>query len=339
MIEFTEATITNLIFHRIGTTHSSLSTSEYPVSGEEEEILKNIFLKSFTGCTNTWEFKHEIDLELNPLFKISRAILQGQEFAERSRDIHQHLKTVSRHPNIKDGDLFVVRYDDVKYNNQYYEALGVYKIETKEHFIETSFPGVDDQPLRFRKGIGSRKLDKACLILFTEEPYTLLIIDNVSRDTDYWNNEFLAAGPKNDHVNNTNQLLTLAREFITGQFPQEYNATKADQIDFLNRSVDYFKSRESFEKEEFEREVFQDQEVIRSFRNFDEGYRRENEVEVADSFEISAQAVKKQARIFKSVIKLDKNFHIYIHGNRQLIEQGVDADGRKYYKIYFEEEN
>jgi hypothetical protein len=59
---------------------------------------------------------------------------------------------------------------------------------------------------------------------------------------------------------------------------------------------------------------------------------------VADSFEISTQAVKKQARIFKSVLKLDKNFHIYIHGNRDMIEQGVEKDGRKYYKIYFENE-
>jgi len=49
--------------------------------------------------------------------------------------------------------------------------------------------------------------------------------------------------------------------------------------------------------------------------------------------------VKKQARIFKTVLKLDKNFRIYIHGNRELIEQGVEKDGRKYYKIYFEQES
>ena len=55
-----------------------------------------------------------------------------------------------------------------------------------------------------------------------------------------------------------------------------------------------------------------------------------------DNFEISAQAVKQQARAFKSVLKLDKNFHIYIHGNREMIEQGIDENGRKYYKIYYE---
>jgi len=48
--------------------------------------------------------------------------------------------------------------------------------------------------------------------------------------------------------------------------------------------------------------------------------------------------VKQQIRVFKSVLKLDKNFHIYIHGNREWIKRGTDPDGRKYYKIYFENE-
>ena len=59
-----------------------------------------------------------------------------------------------------------------------------------------------------------------------------------------------------------------------------------------------------------------------------------------DNFEISVHAVKQQAKVFKSVLKLDKNFHIYIHGNRQLIEKGFDeATGRNYYKLYFDNES
>ncbi|MDD4067910.1 MAG: nucleoid-associated protein, partial [Bacteroidales bacterium] len=54
-------------------------------------------------------------------------------------------------------------------------------------------------------------------------------------------------------------------------------------------------------------------------------------------FNISDSAVKKQARVFKSVIKLDKNFHIYVHGDRKLIEQGQDEKG-KFYKVYYNEE-
>ena len=119
---------------------------------------------------------------------------------------------------------------------------------------------------------------------------------------------------------------------------EDFEVSKTDKIDFLNRSVDYFKKNETFDKQEFEEQVFGDSNVIESFRKFDQIYRQENEVELSDSFEISAQAVKKQARVFKNVLKLDKNFHIYIHGNREMIEQGIDENGRKYYKIYYEEE-
>jgi len=59
-----------------------------------------------------------------------------------------------------------------------------------------------------------------------------------------------------------------------------------------------------------------------------------------DEFSISTNAVKKQSRVFKSVLKLDKNFHVYIHGNKDLIEKGFDSGmGMHYYKIYFEEEH
>ncbi len=342
MVEIDEAIVTNLVIHRIGieSNMSFLSKSEYKIKTEEEEdTLLKIFLKPFTSNVTTYEFKHDIDINLNPLFNLARDIKEEQSFFLKSIDIHQHLKSVSKHPNIKDGDLFILKYDNLKFDNNYYAAIGIYKVENKERFIETSPPDENNQiAMDFKQGVGARKLDKACLILFSEEPYTVFIVDNASRDTDYWLNEFVNVKLRNDYVNSTSQFMSLTKSFITEQIPTEYEVNKADQIDFLNRSVDYFKSHDTFEKEEFEKEVFQEDTVIESFRNFDESYSQENKIEVDSSFEISPQAVKKQSRIFKSVLKLDKNFHIYIHGNKELIEQGVDTDGRKYYKIFYEEE-
>ena len=49
--------------------------------------------------------------------------------------------------------------------------------------------------------------------------------------------------------------------------------------------------------------------------------------------------MKKEFKVFKSVIKLDKNFHLYVHGRRDLIERGFDDDkGKKYYKVFFDNE-
>lgn len=38
----------------------------------------------------------------------------------------------------------------------------------------------------------------------------------------------------------------------------------------------------------------------------------------------------------KEVVKLDKNFHIYIHGDRSKIQEGMDDKG-KYVKLYYKE--
>jgi len=342
MIEFNEADISSLIFHRISNENDNcyLSMDEYTFSGlEEVDIFKKIFLKPFVNHATTYEFKHEIDLELNPLFKLSKAIFEKSDFIARSHDVHQHLKSVSRHPNIKDGDLFIVHYKDIHLNAQPYNALGIYKIENKESFIETTTNKTGAIGLHFKQGIGARKLDKACLVLFTNEPYTILTIDNGSTEADYWQNEFIKVDLKKDDINSTNQFLTLTKSFLTEQLPADFNVSKADQIDLLNRSVDYFKTHEHFDKNEFEQEVFHHENIIKSFRDFDGKYSQTNELELSDGFAISPQAVKKQARVFKTVLKLDRNFHIYIHGDRELIEQGVDEKGRKFYKLYFEEES
>lgn len=342
MIQIEEAIIRKLIYHRINLegNKSTLNDTVFEYQNDDEaEIFKKIFLKPFLSIASTYEFKHEINLELNPLFKLSQSILEDKNFVSQSKHICQHLKSVSKHPNIKEGDLFILKFDDIQLDGTFYEALGIYKIENKESFIETSAYGKGEAGLNFKKGIGTKRLDKACLIVFTKEPYTILIIDNAAIETDYWQNEFIKLSLKNDNVNSTNQFLSLAKTFVTQQFPSDFEATKADQIDLLNRSVEYFKTHESFDKKEFEKEVFKDAGIIKSFRNFDENYRQENEIELTDNFDISPTAVKKQARVFKSVLKLDKNFHIYIHGNRELIEQGIEKDGRRFYKIYFTEES
>lgn len=145
--------------------------------------------------------------------------------------------------------------------------------------------------------------------------------------------------PVNDEYHQTKEFLNIAKNFVTKELSDNLDVSKTDKIDLLNRSVEYFKKRETFDKNEFEQEVFQNNDLIDSFRRFDETFRKDNEIDLSDNFEISSQAVKKQARVFKSVLKLDKNFDIYIHGNRDLIERGVEKDGRKYYKIYYQEEN
>jgi hypothetical protein len=126
---------------------------------------------------------------------------------------------------------------------------------------------------------------------------------------------------------------------VTQKLDDEFEMSKADKIDLLNRSMKYFKEKDTFNMDEFTGEVIGNPKAIESFKTFKSQYEQEFDSPIAETFEISDNAVKKQARVYKSVLKLDKNFHIYIHGDRELIEQGVENDGRKYYKIYFDQES
>ena len=111
----------------------------------------------------------------------------------------------------------------------------------------------------------------------------------------------------------------------------------ADQAELLNETMKYFQEQESFSMDDFSEKVIRQPEVVESFTRFRQEYEQDRDIRIEDEFGISDSAVKKQARSYKSVIKLDRNFHIYVHGNRSLLEQGEDEKG-KFYKVYYEEE-
>jgi len=341
MIEIKEAVITNITVHRIGiqTDSSFINDKEVMFNFEEDEdVITKTFLKPFTSCHATYEFRHDEDVELNPIFKIAKEINEEADFVLKTKEIHQYLKDVSTHPNIKDGDLFVINYDNVKLGNEHYKALGIYKVENKETFIETMPDDTGRVKLNFKKGVG-RKLDKGVLIVFSEEPFTVFVIDNGSVETDYWMNDFANVQLRNDYVNNTTHFLEMTENFIKHKIPEEFDVNRTDQIDLLNRSVDYFKTNDSFVQKEFEEEVLQDTNLIDTFHSYDEGYTHDKSISFDEGFEISNKAVKKQAKNFKSVLKLDKNFSIYMHGDKSLVERGVDeTSGKKYYKFYYDDE-
>lgn len=347
MINYNGCIIEDISVHQVGnkTNDEELLLSQEVLKLEEEElssILLNYFLKSF----DTEEFYNFTfsggEVELNPLFQYSNSIFQDNiPFHENSIKIAQYLYDVALHPNIKSGDLFVVKFSNLRLNDQSVEAIGIFKSENKHAFLSLIHES-GQSAIEANKGIHAEKLDKGCLIFNRdqEEGYRIAIVDKSNRLTEaqYWKDVFLNLSPRNDGFQNTKAFLNIAKTYVRDQISEEFQVERTDQIDMLNRSVEYFKQNESFNKDEFEESVFQNEDVISSFREFDNSYREENEIQIQDDFEISAQAVKKQSRFFKSILKLDKNFHVYIHGDKSKIERGVEDDGRKFYKIYYEQE-
>lgn len=347
MLDYTEAIIKKVSFHEVGnkTNGEELHTAKSPIDCSDEKLqtlLKQFFLQSFNNLEfYCFTFTNE-DVTLNPVFNFAVDVFENpRRFHSNSVNIAKHLYELSVHPQIKAGDLFVAHITNIQLDGEETELLGIFKSENRQDFLKTGVQG-EEYAIEYEDGINIEKLDKGCLIFNTEqeEGFKVCIVDRANRSSEaqFWKDDFLMLKPVADSYHQTKNFMNIAKSFVAKQFAEEFEVTKTDQIDLLNKSVAYFKTNESFDKKKFEKEVFQDAQVIKSFRNFDETYRDDHHLEIEDTFEISTPAVKKQSRIFKSVLKLDKNFHIYIHGDRELIEQGVDKDGRKFYKIYYKEE-
>lgn len=350
MIDFTNSNITKLIVHQIGNKFEDegviLSTELIKLAEASalRELLIRYCLFPFLGKEELFSFTfHDGNFKLNSLYQYSKEVFENQgTFANISYSIAKQLYNVSNHPKIKSGDLFIAYFEGLLLNNEKTNAIGIFKSENNQNYIKVNKQNKGISLLA-DKGININKLDKGCLIFEThnDSGFRISIIDNISKgnEAQYWKDDFLKVKTLNNAFHQTNEFLGITKEFIINQLSDEIKLSKTDKIDFLNRSVNYFKENTAFDKSDFEEKVFEDAGIIDSFRNYENNFQEENEVVFEDNFEISTQAVKKQARKFKSVLKLDKNFHIYIHGDRDLIEQGIDEKGRKFYKIYYEEEN
>ncbi|WP_291100748.1 MULTISPECIES: nucleoid-associated protein [unclassified Flavobacterium] len=345
MIDFTGVKLQNITTHFVGNKlrdeRIKVSSGEVNiVEGDTEKYLLKYFLSSFQD-NEKFNFTNPTELSLNAVYTlIDRIFSNTDSFYENTVELSKHLYESSTHPKINGGEFTICLFENIFLDGIETTAIGLFKTEVKDVFLKFDSTK-DNYTIKYENGVNIGKLDKGCIIfdIEAERGYTVCIVDsNKSNDTQYWKDDFLSIRPSADNYHFTKNFLSITKDFVTKQLSEEFEVSKADKIDLLNRSVEYFKSHDRFEKESFEEEVFNNPEMIKSFRSFDEQYRENKNVDVSDNFQISSQAVKKQSRVFKSVLKLDRNFDIYIHGNKDLIEKGMEKDGRKYYKIYYEEE-
>lgn len=339
--------LTDVIVHKVGnpTRGEDLIRSEKLLS-LPGDIVTKLLTQYFLGPFDTnklYHFTHLSDLKLNEMHHyVSQLFEAPQKFIEISGQIAAFLYSKSTHVKVKEGELYVARFTDVPFENDYISAIGIFKSETKETFLKLSHQQ-DEWELKDEEGISINKLDKGCIIFndAVTEGFKVCVVDNTNKqDAQYWINDFLQVQPLADSYNHTDQYLSLCKNFVTNEYAEKFDVSKSDQLEMLNRSIDYFKTKEQFNLKEFSEEVIHHPEVVDTFMDYKKNFEASRNYEIEDEFDINLAAVKKQQRVFKSVLKLDKNFHIYIHGRRDLIEKGIDEEtGRKYYKIFFEEEH
>ena len=336
--------ICNITVHFVGNKSTDewllLSKTNLIIDDDIKATLEKYFLDSFS-TDEYFQLYHDSGLEYNVVYGAVGKIFDNPEYLfEQSVNLAKHLYEQSTHPKIKGGEFYTVYFKDCSLDGDTVDAIGLFKSENKDTFLKVHREGGNFN-LESEQGINIKKLDKGCLIFNKdrENGYVVAVVDNTNRgvDAQYWIDDFLHVRQRKDEYANTENVMAMAKQFITKELPKEFEVPKADQIDLLNRSLQFFKEKDTFDIEDFANEVIEQPEVIESFKHYKKAFEEERAMEIDDSFAISQHAFKKQQRSYKRIIRLDKKIQIIIDGNRDHVEQGEDEKG-KYYKVYYSTE-
>lgn len=334
--------INSLVLHQIGSNACQegihYSKDLIHIDTDLKELLKGHFLSPFKS-NEYHRFTHISEIDLNEIYLYATQIFSKQkDFLEVSKKIALYLYECSSHPNIKRGDLYVVYFKNCILNEKTIDAIGLFKSETKDIFIKinTTANGFE---LEQNEGISINKIDKGCLIFNTEKEngYLVAVVDNTNKGSDakYWTDDFLHVRPRKDSFNQTQNMLSLCKNFVS-QLPSDNGKIK--KATYMNRSVEALKE-ESINVDAFAEQVFKTPDLVYEFKQYKEAYQRERDIEIDDTFETASTAIKRKCTGTITTIKLDKNFDISIHSGEQYIERGYDEERRMYYyKLFFKEE-
>ncbi|HQR91844.1 MAG: hypothetical protein B7Y15_04095 [Bacteroidetes bacterium 24-39-8] len=340
--------LNQVIVHKVGNPSrgEALGLSANPLT-LNDSIVQGLLTKYFLGAFNEQEqyhFTHISSLDLNEVYQYVTSLFEDSKlFSKQSALLAQFLYSKSTHSKVKEGEMYLAHFSNVPFGTEYVDAIGIFKSETKETFLKV-FPHGQSWEVIAEDGVNINKLDKGCLIFRKNqsEGYVVCVVDNTNKqqDAQYWIKDFLQVAPSANSYYHTDAAMGMCKLFISNELQEKFEVNKSDQIDLLNRSMDYFKNKESFKMEEFAEEVLHHPEMIETFTQYKQTYEIARQVNIDDEFDIHLKAVKKQERVFKSILKLDKNFHVYIHGRKDLIEKGFDEfSGKHFYKLYFDEES
>ena len=348
LFDIINAGIEQLVIHRIGsrTDNTENVYSQQCVEMEEESpvpfLLKQYFLASFRE-PSLYHLGGTKDLSENIVYQSVCAIFDNPAlFYEHSRILAALLYENSSHPQIKPGEFYLTLFDGVRIFDQTVKCLGIFKSENKETYLKIC-SGENSFDVNYEEGINIRKLDKGCLIfdIEREKGFVASLIDKVSKHNEalFWKEDFLGLEERQDNNFFTHNYLNVCKGFVEDVFSPANDVPRTEQIDMLNRSINYFKENTLFDEGRFEKDVLAAPDIVSAFSQFKEFYEEQNNVSLNEEFKISPDVVKKENKYFKSVLKLDKNFHVYVHGNRQFIEKGFDQSrGLYYYRLFFEHE-
>ncbi len=342
MLNYGNSSVIHASLHLAGNRNhnegATFSNSPLELNEVTEKGLADFLMAPFSRQFE--EFRFSKESLVKPL--IEQVFAGTLDLHEASKEITDLMYEAGEHPKITRGESLIAFVRGLVYESTICDAICVVRLDQKENFL---FTDIVENEGNFSLRVGSRntKLDRAFLVLNLEDEQGLrsFAIDSASRGDEgyFWKERFLGLEPKQDKHFQTKQLMEVYKDFVQDEVVKNFEVSKVDQADLIQRSINYLKGNETFKMDEFQQQVINQPEVINAFKGYVEQQAIASDYRIPEEFEISAPTIKKQGKFVKSVIKLDKNFHVYVHGNKEMIERGFDEEtGRHYYKLFFREE-
>lgn len=346
-MDFSNAKIDKLIIHQVGNKlrEEGIYFSKSPQKLEDklEKKLLNYLLKSFNYETDIYCFSHSSSLKYNEVYSYSNNIFSFKNFQTETEKITQHLYENSTHPKIVLGELLIVYFKHIKYEDILTDAIGIYKIEKKDLFLKVLR---GDHTLTFEpnEGISTNKIEKGCLIfnINDKDGYRALNIDIHQKITDYWVNKFLGIKLFENDTYKTKQFFNLYKNFSDEILSTKYETS--EQVKFSNNFIDYFESKDIYSYDDFLESAITNDEIKNDFIDYQLSHQDNFPIDLSQEFSISKDDVKKEKRKIKNIIKLDTNIevkflHDHVHETLDF-EKGYDEKkSMHYYKFFYNEEN
>ncbi len=349
MINLFATHIASLSIHRVGNKSRNeslfLSAEPYKLDDELTPLIKEFFLKPFREKEeNYFHFSHEADLDFHEMYNLAAAIFHRPEsIHETSQKIATHLFNQSEHPHIKSGEIYVAYLENVQLDNEKMDAIGIFKSEMKQDFLQFSETETQLKAL-LQQGVNLNKLDKGCLIFNSEKEggYKILSVDSNRYDTRYWLESFLGVEALADDNFYTKKYLKFCQDFAKDVvLPAE---DKKQEVMFMNRAVNHFAKNDNFEETAFMNEVIDNPDLLPEFRNYKTEKAPKYSIEDLTTFPIANTAVSAARKKIKNVINLDTNIQIKLdfinpESAEKYVEKGWDEEKQMYYYlVYFNKE-
>lgn len=345
MISRKKATISKFIIHKVGNKFNDTKNafSEKVVDFDEAsyDLMLPFLLRPFASVVQSYRFNHHANISLNEINSYSNQLFNEDDtFIEVSKHIVTHLYEQSNSSQIKTGDVLVVMFEGIEFNEITTNAIGIFKIENKVNFFQTYLENKSYDVL-VQKGISSKKVDKGCLILNQSdaEGNIILSVDNNSYDAQYWINHFLNIKYADDANSHTQQYIELCKEFSTEILKTSYGAQ--EQNTFLAKTIDFFKDNEVVNVERFKEEVFEEETYKTLFDDYKKAFECEQNLVIRNQFDVAERVVTKEKKKIKTDIKLDTNIQIKLdidapEAASEFLERGYDDEKKMhFYKVFF----